>query len=77
MERCSLLNAVRTAEASLAPEREAAVPYLEFASLDNAVRRLKASAKAYDEAVAAKGAGLSAADRRRLSELLPPILSAC
>jgi N-acetylated-alpha-linked acidic dipeptidase len=58
---------------TLAPEREAAVPYLEFASLDNAVRRLKASAKAYDEALAAKGAGLGAADRRRLSELLQPI----
>jgi N-acetylated-alpha-linked acidic dipeptidase len=33
-----------------APEHEPEVPYLDFAALDNAVARLKKSAKAYDEA---------------------------
>ncbi len=57
----------------LAPPVDLSVPYLEFAPLDNAVRRLKASAKAFDKALADKGASLSAADRVRLSTLLQPI----
>jgi len=36
-----------------APQREARVPYLNFAALDNAIERLKASAAAFDAAYAA------------------------
>ena len=41
----------------LPPAREPAVPYLDFAPLDNAVLRLKTSAKAYDAAYAKLEAG--------------------
>jgi len=41
---------------SAPPEREDAVPEVEFKALDDAVTRLKASAKAFDEAAAAAGA---------------------
>lgn len=57
----------------LAPEREAEVPYLDFAALDNAVVRLKKSAKAYDERYArllANGTRLNAEHNRQLDELL-------
>ncbi|HET6545473.1 MAG TPA: transferrin receptor-like dimerization domain-containing protein [Rhodanobacteraceae bacterium] len=51
-----------------APAREIAVPYLDFAPLDNAVARLKDSAKAYDEAcaqaIAAGGPFTSTTDRQ-------------
>jgi N-acetylated-alpha-linked acidic dipeptidase len=46
-----------------------AVPYFNFAPIENAVTRLKASAKAYDAALAAKGAALPAAKKARLVEL--------
>jgi len=45
------------------------VPYFNFAPIENAVTRLKASAKAYDAALAAKGAGLPAAKKSKLVEL--------
>ncbi|HEX3758751.1 MAG TPA: transferrin receptor-like dimerization domain-containing protein [Kofleriaceae bacterium] len=45
------------------------VPYFNFAPIENAVTRLKASAKAYDAALAAKGAALPAAKKTRLVEL--------
>jgi len=57
----------------LAPEREPEVPYLDFAALDNAVVRLKKSAKAYDERYLRLQAGtarLSAERNRQLDELL-------
>jgi N-acetylated-alpha-linked acidic dipeptidase len=57
----------------LAPEREPEVPYLDFAALDNAVVRLKKSAKAYDERYARLLAGaprLSAERNRQLDDLL-------
>lgn len=57
----------------LAPERDAEVPYLDFAPLDNAVVRLKKSAKAYDERYLRLQAGtarLSAERNRQLDELL-------
>src|ERR1044071_7341210 len=45
-----------------------AVPYFNFAPIENALTRLKASAKTYDGALAAKGAGLPAT-KTRLVEL--------
>jgi N-acetylated-alpha-linked acidic dipeptidase len=45
------------------------VPYFNFAPIENAIARLKASAKAYDAALAAKGASLSAARKGQLVEL--------
>src|SRR4029078_9248703 len=45
------------------------VPYFNFAPIENAVTRLKASAKAYDAALAAKGAALPVAKKARLVEL--------
>jgi N-acetylated-alpha-linked acidic dipeptidase len=45
------------------------VPYFNFAPIENAVVRLKASAKAYDAALAAKGAALPAAKKTKLVEL--------
>jgi N-acetylated-alpha-linked acidic dipeptidase len=57
-----------------APEREPAVPYLNFAPLENVVARLKKSAAAYDEAAAralAVTPGLNQSKRRALNaELL-------
>lgn len=55
------------------PERVATTPHIELAALANAVDRLKASAKAYDAAYAAKGATLSPAARTRLNALLRDI----
>jgi N-acetylated-alpha-linked acidic dipeptidase len=55
------------------PQREAAVPALDFAPLDQVVARLKSSAQAYDAAYAAFLAGdgkLSAAQRQQLNALL-------
>jgi N-acetylated-alpha-linked acidic dipeptidase len=45
------------------------VPYFNFAPIENALARLKASAKAYDSALAAKGAALPAAKKAKLVEL--------
>jgi N-acetylated-alpha-linked acidic dipeptidase len=45
------------------------VPYFNFAPIENAVARVKASAKAYDAALAAKGAALPAATKAKLVEL--------
>src|SRR5678815_1638368 len=42
------------------------VPYFNFAPIENAVTRLKASAKAYDAALAAKGAALPAVKKGKL-----------
>lgn len=59
--------------AVLPPARAPAVPYLNFAPLENAAARLKTSAKAYDEAYAKLVAGdvkLSAARGKELNELL-------
>jgi N-acetylated-alpha-linked acidic dipeptidase len=55
------------------PATEPDVPYLDFAPLDNAIERLKRSAKAYDEAyqhAAEKGLALEATDRAELDRLL-------
>ncbi len=49
------------------------VPHLELAPLDNAVDRLKHSAKAYDDALAAHGAGLTADRLTRLQGLMQTI----
>jgi len=58
-------------QTSLAPPREDAVPFLDFAPLDNTVARLKRSAAAYDKAYAAVDpATLSAAKRAQLNDLL-------
>lgn len=57
----------------LAPERDPEVPYLDFAALDNAVVRLKKSAKTYDERYSKLGAGtsrLNADQSKQLDELL-------
>jgi N-acetylated-alpha-linked acidic dipeptidase len=45
------------------------VPFFNFAPIENAVARVKVSAKAYDAALAAKGAALPAAKKARLVEL--------
>jgi N-acetylated-alpha-linked acidic dipeptidase len=45
------------------------VPYFNFAPIENAVARVRASAKAYDAALAAKGAALPAATKSKLVEL--------
>jgi N-acetylated-alpha-linked acidic dipeptidase len=55
------------------PEREPAVPYLNFAPLDNVVLRLNASAKAYDALYAKLEAGdlkLTPAQTKELNDLL-------
>jgi N-acetylated-alpha-linked acidic dipeptidase len=55
------------------PAAESDVPYLDFAPLDNAIERLKRSAKAYDDAyqhAAQKGLALEAAERAELDRLL-------
>ncbi len=57
----------------LPPAREPAVPYLDFAPLDNVVVRLKTSAKAYDAAYAMLDAGqikLAAAQVTELNAVL-------
>jgi len=57
----------------LPPAREPAVPYLNLSPLDNAVVRLRASAKAYDELYAQLGTGglkLTTAQRNELNTLL-------
>ena len=45
------------------------VPHIEFAALEDAVDRLKRSAKAYDDALAKNGPGLSAVRLARLQAL--------
>jgi len=52
------------------PSPLAASPKLDFAPMDGAMAKLKASAAAYDGALAAKGAGLSAAQKTQLSKLM-------
>ncbi|HKU15487.1 MAG TPA: M28 family metallopeptidase [Steroidobacteraceae bacterium] len=55
------------------PARDPEVPYLNLAALDNAVARVKKSAKAYDDAYAAfaaRGTDLSAAQATQLNALL-------
>lgn len=55
------------------PEREPEAPYLNLAALDNAVARVKKSAKAYDEAYSAfalRGTDLSAPQTAQLNSLL-------
>ena len=46
------------------------VPHIEFAALEDAVDRLKRSAKAYDDALAKNASGLSAAQIARLQALM-------
>jgi N-acetylated-alpha-linked acidic dipeptidase len=46
------------------------VPHIDFAPLENAVDRLQAAAKAYDDALAEKGAGLTPDARKRLMGLM-------
>jgi N-acetylated-alpha-linked acidic dipeptidase len=57
----------------LAPERDPEVPYLDFAALDNAVVRLKKSAKTYDDRYAKLVAGslrVSAERSKQVDDLL-------
>lgn len=57
----------------LPPEREPAVPYLDFSPLDNVLVRLKKSTKAYDDAyntLVVRGAQLSAPQRNQVNGLL-------
>ena len=49
------------------------VPNFDFGPLDQAVQALKKSAAAYDAAMAARGAQLSAKDRARLEALMGPL----
>jgi N-acetylated-alpha-linked acidic dipeptidase len=50
-----------------------AVPYLNFAPLENAVDRLKKSARDYDREIAARGPSLTAAQKAQLSAMLLPM----
>src|ERR1700722_19588015 len=55
------------------PAQESEVPYLDFAPLDNAITRLKRSAKAYDDAyehAAGTGLTLNEAQRAQLDQVL-------
>ena len=67
-------NAYRLAadplETSAPPTALAQSPQLEFAPLEAASAKLKASAAAYDQAVAAKGAALSPAQKKKLDAAL-------
>jgi N-acetylated-alpha-linked acidic dipeptidase len=54
----------------LPPTREPDVPYLDFSSLDNAVARLKKTAKAYDDAYGSNAASLTDTQRKELNALL-------
>jgi N-acetylated-alpha-linked acidic dipeptidase len=56
-------------EERVAPERKAAVPFLDFAPLQNAVRQLRSAARKYDAASAAAPAA-SGETRRALNALL-------
>ncbi len=56
-----------------APAAVTPTPYLELAALDNGVAKLSASAKAFDAAYAAHGAGLTPAARARLNAALRDI----
>ena len=64
-------------EAGIAPPaREADVPYLDFAPLDNAIARLERSARTYDAAyaaAAAQGLAVGDAQRRELDAVLQGI----
>lgn len=53
-----------------APEAKAAVPAIDFAPLQAAVARLKASAERYDQRLQARGPALDEAARQRLNESL-------
>jgi len=52
------------------PTPFAASPALDFAPMDHAVTRLKASAKSFDEALATKGDALTPAQRKRLDAVI-------
>src|SRR6185503_2650296 len=60
-------------ETSGAPTPFAASPALDFTPLDQAVAKLKASASAFDAALAAKGAGLPKPQRGRLDAVIRPL----
>ncbi|GAA4780883.1 transferrin receptor-like dimerization domain-containing protein [Stakelama sediminis] len=55
------------------PEAEPDTPYFNFAPLENAAARLTKSAKAYDQAYAARDAGLTPATRTKLNTMLQDI----
>ncbi|MDV2449678.1 transferrin receptor-like dimerization domain-containing protein [Xanthomonas hortorum] len=56
-----------------APEPKAAVPQIDFAALDQAITRLQASAKRYDDALASRGGSLDARVRGKLNASLQRI----
>ncbi|WP_184630563.1 transferrin receptor-like dimerization domain-containing protein [Xanthomonas arboricola] len=56
-----------------APEPKAAVPQIDFAALDQAIARLQASAKRYDDALASRGGALDARVRGKLNASLQRI----
>ncbi|MBB3780715.1 N-acetylated-alpha-linked acidic dipeptidase [Xanthomonas campestris] len=56
-----------------APEPKAAVPQIDFAALDQAIARLRASAKRYDDALASRGGALDARVRGKLNASLQRI----
>jgi N-acetylated-alpha-linked acidic dipeptidase len=55
------------------PAKLAEVPKFDFGALDSAAAKLKTSAKAYDDAIAAGGAHLSAGDLAKLQGLMQSI----
>ncbi|CAD1795809.1 M28 family peptidase [Xanthomonas euroxanthea] len=56
-----------------APEPKATVPQIDFAALDQAIARLQASAKRYDDALASGGGALDARARGKLNASLQRI----
>jgi N-acetylated-alpha-linked acidic dipeptidase len=61
------------AQSSAPPSPFAASPKLDFAPMDGAVAKLKASAAAFDSSLAAKGTGLSKAQRDKLDAAIRPL----
>ncbi|MFI4965744.1 MAG: transferrin receptor-like dimerization domain-containing protein [Caulobacterales bacterium] len=55
------------------PPSLTASPAIDFAALDSAVAKLKVSAAAFDSALAAKGQGLSTAQRAKLDAVIRPL----
>ena len=53
----------------VAPQPKAPVPYLDFAPLENAVAKLRASAKAFEDADHGRAASASAAVRKQLDAI--------
>ncbi|MGA9422757.1 MAG: transferrin receptor-like dimerization domain-containing protein, partial [Rhodanobacteraceae bacterium] len=76
LDRRAFKLAADPTEQLLPPARETPVPYLDLAPLDNAVARLKTSARTYDQAyvqAVAAGDGTLSAENRKVDQQLQSI----